>query len=70
VAAFGLEEAQDRMLEDLSQLGRVYDFELGNEITADRENYTDPFHFKPDIMRMIVESVWGGDRRFVEILGE
>lgn len=69
VTVFGLEEAQARMLADLSGLATVYNFELANEITADRDNYTDPFHFKPDIMQIIVADVWGGDRRFVEILG-
>jgi hypothetical protein len=67
VAAFGLEAAQERMLADLAELGTVFDFELANEITADAENYTDPFHFKPEIMKTIIEGVWGGGNRFVEI---
>ncbi|MEN8007124.1 MAG: hypothetical protein ABFS42_08915 [Candidatus Krumholzibacteriota bacterium] len=69
VPAFGLEAEQERMLADLADLGTVYNFELANEITADRNNYTDPFHFKPDIMRKIVDGVWGGDRQFVEVHG-
>ena len=70
VAAFDLGAAQERMLADLAELGTVFDFELANEITADRENYTDPFHFEPDVMRKIVAGVWNGDRQFVKVYGQ
>lgn len=70
VKIHGLEDAQARMLKDLAGLGRVYNFDLENEITADRGNYTDPYHFDRKVMRTIVEGAWGKGNGFVEVLGD
>ncbi len=60
-----LQDEHARMLEDLSALGEVYDFELENDLTADRDRYRDPYHFDEPTMRLIVDRIWGDGEGYV-----
>ncbi|MBL1405834.1 MAG: hypothetical protein COC00_007615 [Rhizobiales bacterium] len=42
---------------ELAKLGNVYDFDFGNKITADGNNFTDAYHFNSKIARQIVGEV-------------
>jgi hypothetical protein len=59
VVDFGLEGERERFGRDLAELAPTYDYDFPNEITKDRENFEDPFHFHERIMEMLVQDLWG-----------
>jgi hypothetical protein len=59
-----LDHESARMRHDLAALAPVYDFDYENEITADKENYRDPVHFRGPIQAQLIREIWGGDRRY------
>ena len=59
VADFGLLAEQERFRRDLQGLGPVFDFDLRPELTRDRADFSDPYHFREPVMRRIVAEVWG-----------
>ena len=69
VADFGLLPMQERFLKDLARLGTVYDFDYPNDLTTNREDYSDPFHAYPHILAAATREVWGDPaaRRYVRI---
>jgi len=44
---------------DLARMGRLYDFDVPNELTSDADNYKDPVHFRQPIARRIIAEIWG-----------
>ena len=62
VADFGLVQAERRFKKDLAELGTLYDFDYPNDWTRERENFSDPFHFKTELMEKIIDEVWGNSR--------
>ncbi len=59
---FGLDDQYFEFKRDLARFGPLYDFDVPNAQTANRENYKDPVHFREPIARGIVEQIWGGGR--------
>lgn len=59
VKDFGLEGQRERFRRDLEAIAPTYDFDLSNEFTANFENFKDPFHFKENVMELLVRDVWG-----------
>lgn len=43
----------------LNSITSVIDFDTVNEITTNKENYKDPYHFNENIMKLLVEKIWG-----------
>ncbi|MFC1462769.1 hypothetical protein ACFLQU_04100 [Verrucomicrobiota bacterium] len=68
MAGYGLAEARGRFLRDLAGLGRVLDFNYPNDMTRDRENFSDPFHIVHDITVTVAEEVWGGKREHSRVI--
>lgn len=64
VTDYNLTEAENRFKKDLASLGKVYDFDYVNEITKNRDNFTDPFHFDDYVMELVVNDVWGKSNVF------
>ena len=44
----------------LVELGPVWDFNYINDVTSNRNLFKDPSHFVPDIGRLIVQTIAGG----------
>jgi hypothetical protein len=63
VAAYGLTGVEQRFKRDLAALAPVFDFDTRNDITTDRGNFGDPYHFHEPVMRRIVREVWGAPGR-------
>jgi hypothetical protein len=59
VADFGLLAEQARFRSDLRAIAPVYDFDGRPELTRDRADFSDPYHFREPLMRRIVAVVWG-----------
>jgi hypothetical protein len=59
---FGLEEDEKKFKSFLFSLhAKVIDYDYNNIITINKENFSDPIHFNPDIANKIVNEVWGGN---------
>lgn len=58
VREYHLDREYARFKEDIRKLGKVYDFDLPNEFTRDRSNFTDPYHVVN--ANRIIDEVWGG----------
>ncbi len=69
-AEMGLAEQEKRLREDLAALGEVFDLDYDNAITRDRSRFRDPFHFKESVVTIVLDSVWGDDRRWVRVVGD
>lgn len=67
VKAYHLQGAYDTFLKDLKGLNvPLLDFNFSNKITTNKENYGDPFHFKPAIGTMISKIV-AGDTAYAKL---
>ena len=59
---FGLDDQYFEFKRDLARFGPLYDFDVPNAQTANRENYNDPVHFREPVAKGIIEQVWAGGR--------
>jgi hypothetical protein len=57
-ARYGLEAAATRMREDLEEIGETVDLAVLVDRT-DRAQFTDPYHFRPEIGQRILDHLWG-----------
>lgn len=57
-AQFGLTEAKAKFLEDISSMGKVYNFDLPNERNGAEENFLDPVHFNLEYGRIIYREIF------------
>jgi len=60
---------EKKFKEDLKKLGDVYDFNYPNEITKERNNFSDPFHFRDEVAKTIVEELFK-DKRTISIFSK
>ena len=60
VADFGLQAEQEHFRRDLTNLAPTFDYDFPNHVTQNQENFKDPFHFREEIMELLVQDVWGG----------
>lgn len=60
VNEFKLEAAQVKFKSDLSKLGLFYDFDYANEITENRVNFSDPFHYTDSIANIVIKEIVTG----------
>jgi hypothetical protein len=56
----GLEAEWHKASARLAQLGESYDFDVDDEMTQKRENFRDPFHFRPPVAEAIIARAWSG----------
>jgi hypothetical protein len=60
--AFGVEPEWRRFPSRVVALGETYDFDGDDDITRDRDEFLDPFHFGPSIARTISRKVFSQPR--------
>jgi hypothetical protein len=60
VADYGLQQQYALFKEDLSSIAETIDFDLVNDMTKDRDNFTDPYHVTNKTAELIVREVWNG----------
>ena len=58
IPEFNMQAGENKFKEDLKKLGDVYDFNYPNELTKERNNFSDPFHFKDEIARTVIEELF------------
>lgn len=64
VGVFGLESEYTRFKRDVSSLATTYDFDYPNEMTANRDNFSDPYHCVHKVVDEIIHEVWGGQLKY------
>jgi hypothetical protein len=54
---FQLDEEDKQLKADLESFGDLFDFNYPNDITTNKDNYKDPFHFKDSISNIIIREI-------------
>ncbi len=57
----GLMEMYERFKQDIRSLGETYDYDVGLEVSKHRENFTDYFHPRENVLNQMTRSIWGPD---------
>jgi hypothetical protein len=60
---FNLLAEEGKFKEDIKKLGDVYDFNYPNEVTKNRANFSDPFHFNNAIVKTIIDELFNNRQR-------
>jgi len=60
---FNLVAEENKFREDIKKLGDVYDFNYPNELTKEKNNFSDPFHFKDEIARTLIDELFNDRKR-------
>lgn len=63
VGDFHLEGEYARFKRDIASLGRTYDFDYWNDLTSDKNNFSDPYHCGRCVDHIIRE-VWSGRLKY------
>jgi hypothetical protein len=58
IREFGLESDWRKFAGRLRALAETWDFDYPSAITANRENYLDPFHLTPQATHLVIDRVW------------
>lgn len=69
VADYDLTEAYLESKQALSGLAGVFDYDFANEVTSNRENFSDPYHFLPMVGRRMFDEVVLGKRWIAKLSG-
>ena len=60
VSKFKLELEKSKFNDDISNLGLYFDFDFPNDITENRDNFSDPFHYNDSIANIVVNEIITG----------
>ncbi len=69
VQAFHLEDEYARFKLDAGKLAITYDFDYPNELTQNRENFSDPYHCRSERLDQVIREVWSGNLKYARRLG-
>jgi hypothetical protein len=61
---YSLQKENKKFKEDLSKIGMVFDYDLDNDMTTDKSNFIDPFHFNQYLGNIIIEDLVKGKGPF------
>jgi hypothetical protein len=56
---FGLRSEEQQFISDLSRLAPVVHFDYASDLTADSDNFSDPYHAGKELTQMVEEEIWG-----------
>jgi hypothetical protein len=65
---FHLEDANAQFRSDLAAMAPTYDFDYPNDITRDKDNFSDPYHYRPPIADVLIAEVWQGKLHYARRL--
>ncbi|MDF2882797.1 MAG: hypothetical protein K0R54_3354 [Clostridiaceae bacterium] len=58
VKDYNLQEEYKQYKSTLKSITTVIDFDTVNEITTNKDNYKDPYHFNENVMKLLVKKIW------------
>lgn len=64
---FNLSEDDKRFKADLSKLSILYDFDYRNNLTVNRDNFSDPFHCNDSVAKIVIKEIATGDINFAQM---
>ena len=64
VQKFKLDEMNSLFKKEITQFGDVYDFDYPNNLTANKNNFNDPFHSNDSITNLLIEDVFTDARKY------
>lgn len=67
IVEYDLSSEYEAYIQDLSKLAIVYDFNIKNSWTEERNNFDDPYHFKFKLAQELINEIWGRKRHWVQI---
>jgi hypothetical protein len=67
VREYGLAKEYSVYLENLAELAPVYDFNIKNHWTENRNNFEDPRHFNRRLARELIREIWGLKKNWARI---
>ncbi len=68
IKKFNLTDSNRRFRNDMESLGSVFNFNYPNDITENKDNYKDPFHFNESISKLIVKEIMTKNTKHAEYL--
>lgn len=68
VSQFNLSDELIQFKKDISSLSTTYDFDLTNDLTRDKENFTDPVHVTEEVGNMIIDEIVSGKLHYGRLL--
>lgn len=60
VSQFNLGDECIQFKKDISSLSTTYDFDWINDLTNDKDNFTDPVHMTPEVGNMVIDEILTG----------
>jgi hypothetical protein len=66
ISDFHLDEYR-RLKQALQAMAPTYDFDYANDMTGNRDNFSDPYHYNRAAGQEIVREVWGGQTMLARI---
>jgi hypothetical protein len=57
---FHLDQESQQFRRDLAAMAPVYDFDYPNDITLQKDNFSDPYHFRGPIADVVIAELWQG----------
>lgn len=63
---FHLESTSRKFRSDLAAWGTTYDFDYTNDITLQKDNFSDPYHYRPPIADVMIGEVWQGKIQYAK----
>jgi hypothetical protein len=57
VRVYGLNDQYANYKRDLAELGQVLDYDHESQLTTERANFRDPYHFTPRVARVMVQNI-------------
>ena len=64
VINFDLAEEEVRFRDDIKKLGILYDFDYPNEITKNKNNFSDPLHPNDSIVEIVTQEIVTGNLKY------
>jgi len=64
---FSLVEENRKFKDDISSLGKLYDLNYDSEFTRNKENFSDPFHFKRDLASLFINIIFQDSTKFTNL---
>ena len=68
VDRFNLGEEQKEFKDDISALSTTYDFDWMNELTMNRDNFSDPAHVREDVANRLMDEILTGRLHYGRLL--
>lgn len=62
VKEYKLQNYEVRFKNDLTKIGDLYDFDYPSDITMNKDNFRDPYHFNDSIGEIVIKELFSGEK--------